>query len=262
MVTGKHTVVCAFTLLLLTITSYAGADKGRAEGKGRMWRLGPDIYRIGDITLDAKKRVLTCRGEVNMAEGGPIELLACLESGKVHESILIVDIEPKDLQVALLLLGLRPGRNPAHEIPEDSPEARRKPGSKVLLFVEWDMPEGPESAEPVRRRVRAEKLLWNVQTDRPAVDAEWVFLGSRVWQGQFGAELDGSIITTYHDSLAILELALPTVNDDVYYVANKELVPPAGTPVTVAVEVVHRKKATPEGEGHPDGARAAVDEED
>jgi len=68
---------------------------------------------------------------------GLIEVFACNAAGKTHESALILEGEPYQVQVGLLLLGLEP-----------APDAREKSGSPVRLWVEW----GDESA---RRRVRA-----------------------------------------------------------------------------------------------------------
>lgn len=221
-------------------------------------RIGPHLYQVGTVTLDAAKRLITCPGRVNMAEGGPIEVLACLPKGKVHESVFVLDVAPKDLQVALLLLGLKEGRNPAVTYPiggasfgsagltegrdlavtypEDSPERGRPVGDKVLISVRWRIPADGEGKPSELKQARAEQFLHNVQTDQIEKDAQWVFLGSTVEAGRFGADMDGTLVTTYHDPLAILELCLPTVNDDIYYYVNEKLSPPAGTAVELLIE--------------------------
>ena len=79
-------------------------------------------------------------------------------------------------------------------------------------------------------------------------EATWVFLGSRVVDGTFGADVDGTLITTFHDPLAILELALPTVNDDVYYFVAKDQCPPVGTAVELVIEVPPEDDAAAEDE--------------
>jgi hypothetical protein len=82
--------------------------------------------------------------------------------------------------------------------------------------------------------------------------ATWAFLGSAVVDGRFGADMDGSLVTTYHDPLAILELNLPTVNDDVYYHVDQSRCPPVGTPVdlviTLPVPPKGPRRIPPEGE--------------
>ena len=206
----------------------------RAPEQARIRKAGPHLYAVGTLEVESLERTVRCRGRVNMDRGGPIELLACLPRGKTHESVFTLDAEPMDLQLALLLLGMRQGINPAVEYPADSPERARPAGDEAAIFVEWrSAPEGGQ--EPALERRRAEEFLLNVETERPAERAEWVFLGSVMVGGRFGADVDGSLITTYHDPLAILELALPTVNDDVYYVVNEEVCPPVGTPVELVI---------------------------
>lgn len=191
-------------------------------------------FQVGTVVIDAAARTVRCRGEVNMSEGGPIELLACTESGKVHESIFILDLNPLDLQVALLLLDMQLGRNPDCEYYEDDPDRLRDPGAEAVLTVEWGAADA--EGEPERRRERAERFLYDVEKKRVLEDVKWVFIGSRMVEGRFGAELGGSLIATYRDPLAILELRHPTVNDDIWYETNKELCPPVGTPVELVIE--------------------------
>jgi hypothetical protein len=183
-----------------------------------------------------------------MNEGGPIELLACLRRGKTHESVFTLDVEPTDLQVALLLLGLKEGRNPSYKYPEGSPEAQRAPGDETLIFVEWRRPPEGENAQPQPQRRRAEEFLRNVKPGGPVAPGTWVFLGSVVVNGRFGADFDGTLITTYHDPFAILELNLPVVNENPYagpeldYVVDKDRCPPVGTPVELIIQAVPKDK--------------------
>lgn len=235
-------------------------DKAKAPEQERrrpaIERIGPHTSRVGSVVLNSAERSLVCPGRVNMDAGGPIELLACTPGGKVHESVFTLSVQPRELQVALLLLGLREGRNPAVELPEDAPEPTAPPGDALLISVEWTPPKqdkegtedeatpvaGKPAAKPMRR-VAAEQFLYNRRTKKVLAQAEWVFLGSRLLPTEkdspprFGAEVEGSLITTYHDPLAILELAHPTVNDDIFYRVHEELCPPRGTPVRLIIRV-------------------------
>ncbi|MHC4480495.1 MAG: YdjY domain-containing protein [Planctomycetota bacterium] len=225
------------------------------EREPRIRKVGPHFYEVGLVLVDARERTARCPGRVNMDEGGPIELLACLPSGKTHESVFTLDVAAADLQVALLLLDMQPGRNPAVDYPEDSPEREKPPADRALIFVEWAPP--AETAEPpAPQRSRAESFLYNVAADSPMAQATWAFLGSRMVEGRFGADLGGSLITTYHDPLAVLELALPTVNDDIFYFVHAEHCPPVGTPVDLIIqplppaaaqEPAKRDERSPEG---------------
>ena len=199
-------------------------------------QVGPHLYQVGTVTLDAEKRTVRCRGRVNMDRSGPIELLACTAEGKVHESVFVIEAKPLDLQVALLLLDLKDGRNPAVNHQEDDPDRLRPPGAETSIYVEWRAAPAGEGQEPELRRERAERFLYHLQKKAPEDDARWAFLGSRLVGVRLGADLEGSVITTFHDPLAILELALPTANDDVYYYVNEKLCPPVGTPVELVIE--------------------------
>ena len=225
-------------------SSPAGPE-GLESLKKRARRVGRTQYELGALIIDTKQRTIRCKGKVNMAAGGPIELLACLPTGKVHESVLTLDLKPLDLQVALLLLGLEPGRNPGVRYRQGSAQASRPIGGMVELYVEWQE-KGDRALEARTVRHRAEDLLYNTHGQRTVEATRWVFVGSRWDEGRFGADMEGSVVSTYYDPLAILELPLELVNDDTWGIVNEEIVPPAGTAVELIVQ------APPKGgeEGH------------
>ncbi len=147
-------------------------------------RIGPQLFEVGAVRLDAKRRTIRCKGHVAMSEGGPLELLACVPTGKAYESIFTLDMRPMDLQVALLLLGLNPGRNPAYKYPPDTLEPDRKPGDEVLIYVEWTpkpkASEAPAGPPPAPMRVPAEQFLYNRRTEQPLKDARLGLPGQHV----------------------------------------------------------------------------------
>ncbi len=93
----------------------------------------------------------------------------------------------------------------------------------------------------------AEKLLYDRRAKKPLKDSQWVFLGSRIQDGRFGGDLEGSLITTYHDPLGILELAAPMVGENQYdsmdYSVNENICPPVGTPIELVIQVPHKDEA-------------------
>ena len=212
----------------------AGEEKSTDRVRKEIQRTGPHTYKVGAVNIDAKARTIRCPGRINMNRGGPIELLACTEKGKLHETILILEVEPLHLQLALLLLDLNMGRNPAVEYPEGSSERRRDPADTVAISVRWEK-NGEEDvdAEVVERP--AHELLYNVKKERPMQPARWAFIGSRQVRGRFGAKMTGSLVVTYHDPLGILELALEEVNSDIWYEANAKTVPEVGTKVEMII---------------------------
>ena len=68
--------------------------------------LAPGIYQVGEVKLEKAARRVSFPARINMAEG-PVEYLLVTAMGKTHESVLVTDIAPHHLQVAMLLLGAR-----------------------------------------------------------------------------------------------------------------------------------------------------------
>ena len=99
-------------------------------------QIGKDEFRIGSVILNKRLREISLPGRVNM-QSGLIEYLACHnEVGKLHESVLKIDAKPSDLQVALLLLGLKSKNNLEFQGDPTVPE-----GDLLDIFVEWELPD-------------------------------------------------------------------------------------------------------------------------
>ncbi len=196
----------------------ASDDSVKSVVKG----LGKGIYQIGTLTIDSTNKEIRIPGRVNM-DKGMIELLACARGGKLHESVLVLDVIPEYLHVALLLLGLNPGGGPQFH-----GDPRQPLGDSVNIFVRW-------KSGDASRAVPAEDLLWDVARDVTMQHTAWVFIGSKFVNGKYMSNLEKTLITTYHDPYAILENPLPTgINHDAYRV-NEKLIPPSGTPVEVII---------------------------
>lgn len=243
-------------------TEGAQVTPGGLKVEGELKKLGPDQYQLGNLRIDAAKRQVICPGRINMDEG-PLELLACTSYGKLHESLLELKTKPVHLHVALLLLNLDPGRNPGVNYPPGAPQLKHKPGDRVLLFVRWkEKAAGNDTL--VTKTVRAEELLLNVKTGKVMRPTSWVFQGSCMVESRiivppkegearpddkpnfktmlvYGAGVDGSIITTYHDPIAVIENPLDTVNDDIYYVPYRKALPRVGTPMELVIVAVPKK---------------------
>lgn len=173
---------------------------------------------LGNVRLDSATKTVTATGWVNQTEGA-IEVLACGIEGKVHESVFVLALNPLDLQAALLLAGLKSGA-PMAAIGEGPPH-----GAPVDIFVEWQAGDKIQSA-------RAETFVWNIAENAPLPETSWTFTGSVVKDGQFKAFAEHSLVVTYWDPYAIVNLPLPCgANDEILH-ANSNAVPPYHTPVT------------------------------
>jgi hypothetical protein len=243
-----HPIAWADSLLVCVLLVFLSPVLQAAESKQpsppdaaqKIRRVGPNLYELGNVRIDAGARTISCRGRINMDRGGPIELLACTERGKRHETILVLDVEPLHLQLALLLLDLDMGRNPAVKYPEGSSENERDAADTVSIRVRWkENAAGKDEAETVEHP--AHDLLYNVKKKRVMQPARWAFIGSRQVQGKFGAKMTGSLVVTYHDPLGILELALEEVNSDIWYEANARVIPEVGTEVDMIIQAPEKE---------------------
>jgi hypothetical protein len=183
----------------------------------------PDRFvRIGTVVVDADQRTVIATGRVNQVDGA-IELFACGERGKTHESVFVLSVFPVDLQTALLLIGAKPG--PAMPQPGVGPPK----GDALDIHVEWD-----QGGKTVRRR--AETFIRNHKTGRVLGKTAWIFTGSTFEDGRFKALVEESLVVTYWDPWAIINIGSEVGADDEILSVNSRAIPPLGTPVTVIIE--------------------------
>ena len=174
---------------------------------------------LGDVRLDSATKTVTATGWVNQTSG-PIEVLACGLAGKVHESVFVLPVNALDLQAALLLAGLK-GGEPMPAIGQGPPK-----GAPVDIFVDWQANDETKSA-------RAESFVWNVEENAALPDAPWTFTGSVIKDGQFKAFAEESLVVTYWDPYAIINVSHPAGANDELLVVNTNVVPEVKTPVTL-----------------------------
>jgi hypothetical protein len=176
---------------------------------------------VGSVRVDPVARTLAVPGWVNQVSGA-IELLACGPGGKTHESVLVLDVDPVDLQTALLLLGLKPGQG-LTGLGQGRPQ-----GAEVDLWVDWQGAGGARSE-------RAERFVFNTQARKVLPKTPWIFTGSVVEEGDFKASAEESLVATYWDPWAIINIALPCGTNDEILSVNTNIVPPLQTRVTFRI---------------------------
>jgi len=198
-----------------------------------------DTVHFGAVDLDMATKAVTCTGWVNQARG-IVEVLACGEEGKVHESVLVLPVNPLDLQAALLLAGNKGG--------EPMPGFGVGParGSPVDLWVEWT---DRESGEP--RKARAETFVLDTEQGTALEEGPWVFTGSVVKDGEFKALAEETLMATYWDPYAIINNPYASGGNDDILFANPDTVPPVGTPIrfTISPAAADNPKLATEGVG-------------
>lgn len=182
-------------------------------------KLQENIFQVGAITINKKERFASIKGEINMSDG-PVEYLACTPNGKLHESVLSLQVEPYHIQVALLLLGLVPGDSPIEFQGAPEPPC----GDPVRIVISWEENGKPKAYSP-------EHLVTQFRTDKIMEETDWVFTGSQIMDGRYMAQAEGSIAAIFHDPFAIFDHRSLAGADDTLFQANKKVLPPVGTPV-------------------------------
>ena len=220
---GLLSVVALVVVCAGAVAEDSDQPRAASTSRSEIERIGEGRFRIGNIILDKTSQTLSLPVEVNMQEG-IIELVACSSGGKLHESIFEADVEPVHFNLALLLLGLKPKGGVQFQGDATTPQ-----GDRVLIFVEKD-----------GQRRRVEDYVWDLQRKAPMERTGWVFAGSKFVEGQFGAQLTRTLITTYHDPYTVLDNPLATGGDDEVYEVNSKVTPPVGTTVTLVIEPLRK----------------------
>ena len=216
----------AATGLLTFATLLAASGIRAAEGASSAATAGrPSTLKpLGSVWIDQANRSVVATGSVNQAVG-LVELLACGRGGKLHESVLMLELNPLDLQTALILLGAKGGR-PMKDVGVEPPE-----GTALGMDIVWT--QGVHEVS-----VPAGDLIMNVQRNKETLSNRWIFTGSVVAQGKFMATEQQSWIATYWDPWAVINLADPAGADDTLIFVNTNKVPAVGTPVRAVIRIL------------------------
>ena len=200
-------------------------------------RLAPD----GELWIDTQSRQVLIGGEVCFREG-PLEMFACLQGTKEHESVVALRTRAFMIHAALLAVGAEPG-NPVQFRPDHQPAT----GSEIEVLVYWTDEGGK------RRQSRAADWIKNSQTGQPLAHT-WVFGGSGFWEDEttgmkyYMAE-DGDVICVSNFPSALLDLPIESsqANEALLYEAHTENIPPLATEVLVVLRPVkdREQKASP-----------------
>lgn len=218
-----------FAFLLTPITALA-----QAPSKGIEIDKGVTLF-LEEKRVEVDARVCVRRGL--------LELFACAEGGKDHESAVVIYAKPQSLHLALVLLGLKDKRDMGGGGPQHFGDPTIPKGDRVIVFLEWTDKEGHV------HRHRAEELIVDQRTNTTMPLVGWTFSGSEFVEevdpdtkkptGRqiYCANRERSIITTFHDPTAILDNPLTTGGDDSIYYSNDKLLPEPGTPAKLIVQV-------------------------
>lgn len=178
-----------------------------------------------EIWIDTKNKRVMVGGKICFRQG-LLEMFACPEGTKEHESIVAVKSKAFLVHTALLAVGAEVGKPVQYE-PHYVPAS----GARIKIDVAWKNEQG----QTVRRP--AQQMILNMKTRKP-MEYDWVFAGSGFWQDEADGERyylaeAGELICVSNFSSALLDLPIesPQDNSQLLFEANTDQIPPLGTPV-------------------------------
>ena len=210
-------------------------------------RLDDGALQIGKVRLDPVKRTVSFPALVNMNEG-IIEYLLVSTLGKTHESLFRTEAEPFHLQTAMLLLGAKgAGKAALTNAPaggqlsaEQIRAASAVPllGERVNIAVTW-------ARDGKTNQCALEDFVLDAKARAPMRRGPFVFSGSRIFEGLFLAQQEGSIISVITDLGAVFNNPRPGREDEDNWKIISAAVPPLDTPVQITITVPLATAPTP-----------------
>ncbi|MBL9137481.1 MAG: hypothetical protein JNK85_16530 [Verrucomicrobiales bacterium] len=189
-----------------------------------------DGVRFGLVRVDPRSRTVSFPAKVNMTNG-VVEYAVVTEYGKAHESLLLTDAKPMDVQSGLLLLGAKPaGTNGVLNSAVSLPVT-----SLHRIGVTWTVA-GRERTAPLEDWIQLNTGPEGTVA-RKFTRGSWLFNGSFISPEGFAAHFEGSIISLIRDPAAIYNNPRPDQDDDEIHSPAARAMPKVGTPVTVTVSV-------------------------
>lgn len=170
--------------------------------------------RLGNVRVDPATQSISFPAQVNQRMGA-IEYFLVHETGKVHESILKTGVDAQQIHAAALLFsGKKPNETP-----------HLKVESIEVCWMDHDKP----------KTFRAAELIFDKKNRRALNETKWAYRGSRLIDGVFLAQRDGSMIAIMEDRDALIDQDTPDAADDENWEPVSEKIPPVGTPMTVKI---------------------------
>ena len=216
-------------------TAKTADDPGDAVEKPavpKVEELGEHRYRMGTIEFNGKTREIRVPTQMNLREG-ILEYALVHGQGKIHESLLVTEVPPSQLQIVLKLCNYSDGEGDVFDafFPDDEKKGEagaKERGEAVALTVEWD--DGGE-----RKAVPMSDWILDRKRDAALVDGPWIYSGSYFYGGDFMADTDGTLIAIYLSRGALLNTMTDGSDDDERWIANSDATPEIGTPVTLVL---------------------------
>jgi hypothetical protein len=181
------------------------------------------------LWIDSKRKRVILDGYVAMNDG-PLEMFACPEGTKEHESIIGTLPGSKEVHAALLAVGAKHG-TPVEFLPRFVPAT----GQRIRIWVCYRDKEGKFQAVDGRRWVKQARTGKQMEPD-------WVFSGSGFWKdpatGQEYYRADsGDMICVSNFNSAMMDIPVASSADanDLLFLPFTSRIPPQGTPLRLVL---------------------------
>jgi hypothetical protein len=193
----------------------------------KIFRTSTGTFQFGPIDIDQDKREFSFPAVCNQTSG-LLEYALVHEDGKTHESLFRTQVSPKLIHACLLLLKEKPQPAFFKFVEVNSSKLIQMP--KIEIMVEW-------KHNGSNHKTSINSMVLNQTDNRELSESAFVFTGSRVVEGTYLAEMDGSIIAVYHDNRATLNSRDLNSNSDDVWIANESKMPPKNLPVLVRFQL-------------------------
>lgn len=237
----------AFGSIVASSSTSAPPHVGRSAretlGEDENARRLVDALAQQKIHLDLEQRLCSIEVSIDIRDD-LLEYILVNPQGAAHESLFTTSILGSQLNVALLALGVVPGKN-ATWIARDPPPSQEEmragvapytveppKGDGFFLYAAWR-----EADETFF--VRVEDLMRNLESGRSMLRHRWVYLGSRMARIQadkpevFVADLEGNLVNLalFEQGNTLLTGALPECLNQTIWLPNAWLLPQRGETV-------------------------------
>ena len=189
----------------------------------------PARGRLEHIQVDVKRRQVRVDAET-LAVDAPLEFFCVLAGTSEHESVIRTPAKPANIHLALVMIGLEPGA------PVQYFEATKKwlppHGPPLQITMEYEQ-DGKTVSVPAYRWMR------DIRTKKPMPPLTWIFAGSRVMgDGKYAADVTGYVVSVVNFDLTMIDIPdlASNSNETLLWERNPDVMPPAGTKVTMLIE--------------------------
>jgi uncharacterized low-complexity protein len=213
-------------------------DAPTADGKGKSGPAMPPptgfdrVSKVYEVWIHPGRKMVAVDGRVCLNRG-PLEMFACPQKTKEHESIVAVSSDAMTVHAALLAVGAKSG-NPVSFNPDYKPAT----GSRIDIQVLWT-----DKTTGQRQQVPAQQWIRHSRTKKQ-LEYNWVFGGSSFFLDEetkkqvYQAE-SGDLVCVSNFPTATLDLPVESsqANADLEFEAFTERIPPVGTLVRLIFSI-------------------------